>query len=64
MTFTFIRDFWKIAGYKRDAFVNLGIDLPPNYADDLSTKPKVQKAARDAFNKFSPIAPHRRSTNT
>jgi arylsulfatase A-like enzyme len=47
--------FWKLAGYKRDAFVNLGIELPPNYADDLSTKPSVQKAAREAFNKFSPI---------
>ena len=48
-------NFWKIAGYKREAFVNLGIDLPPNYGDDLATKPSVQKAARDAFNKFSPI---------
>jgi len=47
--------FWKMAGYKRDAFVNLGIEMPPNFADDLSTKPSVQKAARDAFNKFSPI---------
>jgi len=47
--------FWKLAGYKRDAFVNLGIEMPPNYADDLSTKPSVQKAARDAFDKFSPI---------
>jgi len=47
--------FWESAGYKRDAFVNLGIEMPPNYADDLSTKPSVQKAARDAFNKFSPI---------
>jgi choline-sulfatase len=46
---------WEMAGYKRDAFINLGIDLPPNYADNLSTKPSVQKAARDAFNKFSPI---------
>jgi choline-sulfatase len=47
--------FWKMAGYKHDAFANLGIELPPNYADDLSTKPSVQKAAREAFNKFSPI---------
>ena len=48
-------NFWKTAGYKREAFVNLGIGLPPNYDDDLATKPGVQKAARDAFNKFSPI---------
>ena len=46
---------WKQAGYEREAFANLGIELPPNYADDLSTKPKVQKAARDAYNKFAPL---------
>jgi choline-sulfatase len=49
-------NFYKMAGYKREAFVNLGIEMPPNYADDLSTKPSVQSAARAAFNKFSPIA--------
>jgi choline-sulfatase len=46
---------WEMAGYQRDAFANLGIGLPPNYADDLSTKPSVQKAARAAFDKFAPI---------
>ncbi len=46
---------WKKAGYELDAFAKLGIELPPNYADDLSTKPKVQKAARDAYNKFAPL---------
>jgi len=49
-------NFYKMAGYKREAFVNLGIEMPPNYADDLSTKPSVQSAARAAFNTFSPIA--------
>jgi len=46
---------WKQAGYELDAFANLGIELPPNYDDDLSTKPKVQKAARDSYNKFAPL---------
>jgi choline-sulfatase len=47
---------WKLAGYQHEAFVNMGIDLPPNYADDLSCKPKVQKAARDSYNKSSPLS--------
>jgi len=46
---------WKKAGYSREAFANLGIELPPNYADDLATKPKVQKAARNSYNKFAPL---------
>lgn len=46
---------WKTAGYERADFADLGIDLPPNYADDLSKKPSVQRAARDAFNKFAPL---------
>ncbi len=46
---------WEEAGYRRDAFVNLGIELPPNFADDLSTKPKVQKATRDNYNSFAPL---------
>ncbi len=46
---------WKKVGYSLEAFANLGIELPPNYADDLLTKPKVQKAARDSFNTFAPL---------
>jgi choline-sulfatase len=46
---------WEQAGYRRESFANLGIELPPNYADDLLTKPSVQRAARAGFNKFSPI---------
>jgi choline-sulfatase len=42
-------------GYDHAAFANLGIDLPPNYADDLSTKPSVQKKSRDNFQKLSPL---------
>ena len=46
---------WKGVGYDQAAFASLGIDLPPNYADDLSTKPSVQKTSRDNFQKLSPI---------
>jgi choline-sulfatase len=47
--------FWKIAGYEHRAFVNLGIDLPPNYADDLLKKPSVQRAARAGYDRFAPL---------
>jgi choline-sulfatase len=46
---------WQLAGYQREAFTGMGIELPPNYADDLSRKPKVQKAARDSYNKSAPL---------
>jgi hypothetical protein len=46
---------WQKAGYKRDAFARLAIELPPSYVDDLSKKPSVQKAYRDSFDKFSPF---------
>jgi choline-sulfatase len=46
---------WVQAGYRREDFAHLGIKLPDNYADDLSTKPKIQKRARDAYNKFAPL---------
>ena len=46
---------WEQAGYRREDLAHLGIKLPSNYADDLSTKPKIQKQARDAYNKFAPL---------
>jgi choline-sulfatase len=46
---------WAQAGYRREDFAALGIKLPGNYADDLSTKPKIQRRARDAYNKFAPL---------
>jgi arylsulfatase A-like enzyme len=46
---------WSDAGYKREDFADLGISLPPNYEDNLSTKPSVQRKARDAFNKQAPL---------
>jgi choline-sulfatase len=47
---------WRQAGYRREDFADLGIRLPENYNDDLSTKPKIQKIARDAYNKFAPLS--------
>jgi choline-sulfatase len=46
---------WIQAGYRREDFAGLGIKLPSNYADDLTTKPKIQKRARDAYNRFAPL---------
>src|SRR3984885_12122506 len=46
---------WQSAGYQHEAFANMGIELPPNYADDLSRKPNVQKATRDSYNKSAPL---------
>lgn len=46
---------WEKAGYKKEDFANLGIDLPDNYADDLKTKPSVQLKARKAYNAISPL---------
>lgn len=46
---------WEKAGYKKEDFATMGIDLPDNYADDLSTKPSVQFMAREAYNKQSPL---------
>jgi choline-sulfatase len=47
---------WVQAGYRREDFAHMGIKLPDNYNDNLSTKPKIQKTARDAYNKFAPLA--------
>ncbi len=46
---------WVQAGYRREDFAGMGIKLPDNYNDNLSTKPKIQKIARDAYNKFAPL---------
>jgi arylsulfatase A-like enzyme len=46
---------WQKAGYRNDDFANLDIELPPNYADNLLTKPAVQRAARDAYDLLSPL---------
>jgi choline-sulfatase len=46
---------WQKAGYRHEAFANLGIELPPNYADDLLKKPKIQRAARAGYDKLAPL---------
>jgi len=51
----FFPDGWTDGGYKREDFASLGIDLPPNFADDLSTKPKIQSQARAAFDASAPL---------
>jgi choline-sulfatase len=48
-------NLWKLAGYQHEAFAKLGIDLPPNYADDLLKKPRVQRASRTSYNKLAPL---------
>ncbi len=46
---------WEQAGFDRAAFTGLEIGLPANFADDLSTKPSVQRAARDSFDRLAPL---------
>ncbi|MES2198715.1 MAG: sulfatase-like hydrolase/transferase [Chlamydiota bacterium] len=46
---------WEAAGYKKEDFAEMGIDLPDNNLDDLTTKPTIQLLARKAFDKASPI---------
>lgn len=46
---------WEAAGYNQKEFANVGISLPDNYEDNLTTKPSVQLKARTAFNKLSPL---------
>lgn len=48
-------NLYREAGFFKEDFENMGISLPPNFHDDLSTKPAVQKEARAAFNKVYPI---------
>jgi len=48
-------NLYEEAGFFKEDFENMGISLPPNFHDDLSTKPSIQKLARDAFNKTYPI---------
>jgi choline-sulfatase len=47
---------WREAGYRYEDFANLPIELPSNYADDLLTKPAVQRASRFAYNILAPLA--------
>lgn len=46
---------WAAAGYKKEDFIGMGINLPSNYMDDLLTKPSVQLKARNAYDAKAPI---------
>jgi hypothetical protein len=46
---------WRKAGFRYEDFANLPIELPPNYADNLLTKPAVQRAARYAYDLLAPL---------
>jgi len=50
--------YWREAGYKRENFADLGIDLPQNYHDDLSGKPSIQKLYRTLFDAVFPLPYH------
>lgn len=47
--------YWSQAGYKREDFTNMGIELPKNLTDDLSTKPSIQKTYREVFDTIFPL---------
>ncbi len=51
----FFPDGWKEGGYRREDFASLGVELPPNFNDDLSTKPAIQQKARAALNLKAPL---------
>lgn len=51
----FFPDGWEAGGYKRAEFATLQIELPPNFADDLHSKPRIQAAARAALDKAAPL---------
>ena len=52
----FYPDGWEEAGYRREDFADLPIELPSSATDDLSRKPSAQSTFRAAFDDFSPIA--------
>ena len=46
---------WKDGGYDPTDFADLGIGLPPNFADDLARKPSIQKMYYDYLQKEGPL---------
>lgn len=46
---SFYPDGWQEAGYKLEDFADMGIELPPNFADPLTTKPDIQRQFADAY---------------
>ena len=46
---------WDTGGYRLEDFENLGIGLPPNFQDDLSTKPSIQNSYLQMMEKAGPL---------
>ena len=46
---------WDEAGYSLKDYENMGIKLPDNFDDSLTTKPSVQLKARDKLNQMAPF---------
>lgn len=46
---------WDEGGYELSDFKNLGIGLPPNFDDDLSSKPSIQKKYYDYLQSEGPL---------
>jgi arylsulfatase A-like enzyme len=46
---------WDVGGYHLEDFANLGIELPSNYADQLTTKPDVQKQFLEKYDQESKL---------
>jgi len=46
---------WNDGGYDPADFENLGVSLPPNFADDLSTKPSIQRLYYDYLHDEGPM---------
>lgn len=51
----FFPNGWDLGGYRLEDFQDLDINLPPNFADDLSTKPGIQKTYHDYLQSEGPL---------
>jgi choline-sulfatase len=49
----FYPEGWETGGYKREDFAHLGIELPLNYNDSLSTKPDIQCQFKTEYDQIS-----------
>ncbi len=52
---TFFPDAWQDAGYGQAEIENLGVQLPPNFADPLTGKPSIQQAFKTKMDDSSPF---------
>lgn len=49
---------WDQGGYDLAAFKDLGVSLPPNFKDDLASKPSIQKKYYEYLNHEGPLQSH------